>query len=359
MVACSAKEEATGPPPTRPVKIFVVEGSTGTTVRNFPGRVDASQRADLAFRVSGQVQEILVKEGDAVALNQTLARLDPTDFKITLDDRQATYDNARRNFERGKELVVKGNISRQDYDRMEAQYRTSLAALSQAKQNMEYTELQAPFAGRVAQRMVEKFEDVLGKQTVFSLQNVDALDISINLPESLVRSLRVSTAPPEELNKTRGAQVVANAVFEGRDTRFVLSVKEIATAADPQTQTFRTTFTMPAPTDFVVLPGMTATVVVDFSRMMEPQVVTWVPVRAVQADSGLTPRVWILNPSTLTVSSREVEIGRMAKGEIEILSGLEGGEEVVAIGAPYLAEGLKVTRMIQTEQAVPRAGDPE
>jgi len=83
-----------------------------------------------------------------------------------------------------------------------------------------------------------------------------------------------------------------------------------------------------------------------------------VPVRAVQADSGLEPRVWVLDPQSMTVSSQKVTIGRMSADMIEVTSGLAGGEEIVAVGAPYLAEGMKVTRMAQTEQAVPRAGDP-
>jgi hypothetical protein len=43
---------------------------------------------------------------------------------------------------------------------------------------------------------------------------------------------------------------------------------------------------------------------------------------------------------------------------LEITDGLVGGEEIVAVGAPYLAEGMRVTRMAEREQAAPRAGDP-
>jgi RND family efflux transporter MFP subunit len=357
LVGCGGKVEEVGPPPIRPVKIYTVVGSEGAAVRGFPGIVDASQRADLAFRVSGQLQKIMVREGDMVDHGQILASLDPRDFQIILEDRQATFDNAKANFERGKELIVDGNISRTDYDRMEAKYRTSTAALSQARQDLEYTKLHAPFAGRVATRMVENFEEVLGKQTVFRLQNVDMLDISIDVPESLVRSFHGGARQDLSTEETR-QQVIAKALFEGREDEFFLSIKEVATKADSKTQTFKTTFTMPAPTQFVVLPGMTTTVVVDFSKILDQQMVTWVPVRAVQADSGLAPRVWLLDADSMTVSSREVVIGRMAGSRIEILTGLNAGDEIVAVGAPYLAEGIKVTRMAQSEQAIPRADDP-
>jgi RND family efflux transporter MFP subunit len=205
--------------------------------------------------------------------------------------------------------------------------------------------------------MVENFEEVLGKQTVFRLQNVNMLDISIDMPESLVRSFRGGVRQ-DRSPREGGQPIIAKALFEGREDEFFLAIKEIATKADSKTQTFKTTFTMPAPTQFLVLPGMTTTVVVDFSAILDQQMVTWVPVRAVQADSGLAPRVWVLDADSMTVSSREVEIGRMAGDRIEIMAGLNTGDEIVAVGAPYLAEGIKVTRMAQSEQAIPRADDP-
>jgi len=360
LAACGGEQQAAKEPASRPVKVFVVEGGEVDAVRSFPGKVDASQRAELAFRVSGKLQEVLVKEGDLVEEGQVLARLDPTDYELVLEDRQARFDNTERNFKRARELVKDGNISRLDFDRMEAEYRSATAALSQASKDLEYTVLVAPFRGRIAQRDVENFEEVLAKRTVIWLQNIDQLDVVINLPESVVRSIRggVSRDGVEGEGHTNPA-VRATARFDGRDNEtFTLRPKEVATKADPQTQTFRATFTMAAPTTFTVLPGMTATVLLDLSELVIQDSVRWVPARAVQADAGLEPRVWVLDPATMTVSSRAVSTGRMSGTMIEIIDGLDGGEEIVAVGAPYLAEGMRVTRMAETEQAVPRAGDP-
>jgi RND family efflux transporter MFP subunit len=360
LVSCGGDDAGAPPPVTRPVKIFVVEGGSVDAIRTFPGRVDASQRAELAFRVSGQLQELLVKEGDLVAEGQVLARLDPTDYQLVLEDRQATADKNLKNFNRAKELVADGNISRLDFDRMEAEFRSSTAALSQAKKDLEYTVLVSPFRGRIAQRNVENFEEVAARQTVMWLQNIDQLDVIIDLPENVVRSVR-RRVQPETVDGVgdRDSILRAKARFEGRsEESFDLTPKELATKADAQTQTFRATFTMAAPANFTVLPGMTATVEVDLSDLVSTETVKWVPARAVQADSGLNPRVWVLDPETMTVSSRRVSIGRMSGSLVEIVDGLSGGEEVVAVGASYLAEGMRVTRMAVTEQAIPRAGDP-
>lgn len=360
---CAKEETEITPPASRPVKTHTVDGGSAQATRQFPALVDAAQRAEMAFRVAGQLQEIAVREGDLVDKGQLIARLDPTDYQITVDDRLATFDNAERNFERGKELIVDGNISRLDYDKMEANYRTSEAALSQARQNLAYTEMRAPFSGRIARRLVENFEEVLSKQTVFNLQDTSALDVIINLPESLIRSLRGNA------NDSRNAQEIdpgndrahlpAWISFADRpNTQFPLAIKEVATKANDQSQTYRVTFGMDSPSDFTVLPGMTASVSVDFSDVIASDGAKWVPVRSVQADSGLSSRVWVLDSRSMTVSSRAVTIGRMSEGRIEIVDGLQGGEEVVAVGAPYLAEGMQVTRMAATEQAIPRTDDP-
>jgi RND family efflux transporter MFP subunit len=360
---CAKEETEIIPPASRPVKTHTVDGGSAQATRQFPALVDAAQRAEMAFRVAGQLQEIAVREGDLVDKGQLIARLDPTDYQITVDDRLATFDNAERNFERGKELIVDGNISRLDYDKMEANYRTSEAALSQARQNLAYTEMRAPFSGRIARRLVENFEEVLSKQTVFNLQDTSALDVIINLPESLIRSLRGNandSRNAQEIDPGNDrAQLPAWISFADRpNTQFPLVIKAVATKANDQSQTYRVTFSMDSPSDFTVLPGMTASVSVDFSDVIASDGAKWVPVRSVQADSGLSSRVWVLDSLSMTVSSRAVTIGRMSEGRIEIVDGLQGGEEVVAVGAPYLAEGMQVTRMAATEQAIPRTDDP-
>ena len=355
---CGDKEQAAPGVTSRPVKTFIVAGSEGGSERSFPGRIESSNRAELSFRVAGTLQDIPVKEGDLVEQGQALAMLDPTDYQTVVNDRQATFDNAERNFQRAKELVGDGFISRTEYDRLEANFKTSEAALAAARQDLAYTELKAPFDGRVAKRYVERFEEIGIKQVMFTLQDVDNLQVKVDLPESLIRSLQPNL-------KVRSAssendRITSVVTFEGKpDQPFPLTLREISTRADPKTQTYEATFNLPAPKDFIVLPGMTATVSIDLSRLIQNVDSTqWVPLNAVVADNALGARVWVLDPQTMTVSSVGVEAGRMQSGQVEILSGLSGGEEIISVGAPYLAEGMQVTRMKPSEQAAPRADDP-
>jgi RND family efflux transporter MFP subunit len=355
---CAEPEEAVESVRSRPVKLFTVDAGMGEEIRRFPARIEAAKQAELGFRVSGQLAELAVKEGDIVDEGQVVAQLDATDFKIAVEDRQASFDNAERNFARAKELIDSGNISQLDYDRMEAEFRSSRAALAQAQTNLGYATLRAPFRGRIARRNVDNFEEVLAKQTIVYLQDTDMLDVVIGLPESVVRS--VTATAENELSNTSveestAAAVRAMASFEDYpEIRYALEIKEIASRADADTQTFRVTFGMPQPRDFTVLPGMTAQVELDFAGLLRKRSATWVPARAVQADAELAPRVFVLDPDSMQVSSRDVTTGRLSGDMVEVVTGLAGGEEIVAVGAAYLAEGMRVTRMRSSEQAVPR-----
>lgn len=362
-VACSEPPPASSEPRSRPVKLYTVDAGVGEELRRFPATIEAAKQAELSFRVSGQLAELPVREGDVVEAEQILASLDPTDYRNALEERQAAFDNAQRNFARAGELIESGNISQLDYDRMEADFRSARASLAQAKANLGYATLRAPFRGRIARRYVDNYEEVGAKQSIVYLQDSELLDVIIAMPESVVRS--VSGGADDELatrsaEESSAADVLALASFDDfPDISYALRIKEIATRADPDTQSFRVTFSMPQPSEFTVLPGMTAQVEIDFSTLITRDRVTWVPARSVQGDAALAPQVFVLDEENMQVRSSPVETGRLSGDMIEILSGLSGGQEIVAVGAEYLADGMRVSRMRTGEQAIPRESDQE
>jgi len=349
----------TEPPPVadvaRPVKTIVVAGLDAGGVRNFPARIEAAQRADLSFRVSGTVQELPVKEGDRLKAGDLVARLDPKDYQIVVNDRSATFSNAKKNYERGKELVKDGNISKMDFDRLEAEFKNAQAALDTATQDLAYTELKAPFDGMVAKRLVEQFEEVQAKQAIVVLQNVDRLEVKFDVPEAVIRGLRASREQKDEAAR-EGVRVFA-AFVDQPGRQYPLVFKEISTKADAKTQTFEATYLMDQWEQGVVLPGMTANVTVDFGDRIGAGTVVTIPVSAVVGDYRLDPQVWTVDETNMTVSPRTVKVGRMSGDGIEVLEGLEPGVRVVTAGTPFLVDGMQVRLMPDVEQAAPRPED--
>jgi len=327
---------------SRPVKTMVISGGTAGDTRTFPAVVDAIQKADISFRVSGKIQKILVKEGSEVKKGQLLARLDPTDFNITLKDRQASYNTAKANYDRAVTLVKKGAISKVDHDNIRAKFFTAKANLSAAKQDLAYTKLKANFSGYIAKRHVENFEEVALSQTVFSLEDISALKIKIDVPENLMILV----------NRAQDGKRKLQAIFDTiPNQKFPLSFLEISTKADPSTKTFQVTLKMDTPKNYNILPGMTATVFAELfgGESFSEQAVS-LPVSAVIANNEKQATVWVVDEKTMTVNPKKVTPGLMV-GDTMQVEGLNPGERVVVAGAPYLRKDMKVTLLKTGEQA--------
>lgn len=351
--ACSRDEESAVYAAARPVKTLVVTAPDTGSSRQFPGRVDALQKAELAFRVPGTIKDLNVKEGDLVEEGQVLVTLDPTDFEISVKDAQATFDQTESDYERAKELIKDGFISRSDFDAKEAAWKNARAALDRVKQDLAYTELKASFTGTVSRRYVQRFEEVQAKQPVLAMHDNTTLEVKVDVPENIILRIR-----PSDEGRPQPGRVPVTAAFDSRPGKtFELTLREVSTRADPATQTFEVTFTMPAPDDFLVLPGMTATVTADLSKVAMVEYLYHLPAAAVTADAGLDPVVWIVDDESMTVHRVPVQVGRLAGSSIEVEGGLAPGSRVVVAGVGHLAEGMKVRLIPEREEAEPRPSE--
>ncbi|MEH6471884.1 MAG: efflux RND transporter periplasmic adaptor subunit [Halopseudomonas sp.] len=344
LFGCSEQEAEVQVEIVQPVKTFVVGSSGSTSIRQFPGVIGANQKVDLAFRVSGKLKTLPAREGVFVEKGQVIGQLDPTDYKIVVSDRQASHQEAKANFERGAQLLPKGHISKKDYDGLDASFKSATAALTDARQQLAYTTLKAPFAGQVAKRMVENFEEVQAKQAVIELQDTSSLEVKIDLPEGVVKRIKIG-----------GVKPTIYALFSvAPDKQFPLTIKEFATVADPQTQTFRLTLGMDSPSSITVLPGMTTSVIIDETNVMLDSSTSFViPLSAVAGDITLQPQVWVVDEASMTVLPRSVRVGALQGLSVEIKEGLQPGDRIVVAGVSFLSEGLKVLLAPDVEQAEP------
>lgn len=353
LAGCAEEEVAVTEDTARPVKTMLVSPPDAGGIRNFPARIGALNKAEMAFRVPGTIENLAVKEGDLVEAGQLLLALDPTDYEIAVQDAQALFDRADSDFERAKQLIVGGYISQSDYDLKEAQWKTTRVALDKANQDLDYTKLSAPFPGTIAERYVQQYEEVQAKQPVLAIQDNTQLEVQIDVPESVVVRVQPATA-----GASQSGHLPVYASFDSHPgERFDLTVREIATRADPVTQTFKITFTMPAPEGFLVFPGMTATVTADLSKLGPEDQNLFLPAVAVTADKELDPFVWVVEEPAMTVRKVPVEVGPLSGHSIEILEGLEAGSRVVIAGVGYLADGMAVRLMKPREEAEPRASE--
>lgn len=346
ITACDEQQKTQTVEPLRPVRTILASASDGIAGRDFPGIVVAENRADISFRVSGKLKALLANEGEEVVKGQVIARLDQTDFKIELKDKQATYDKSKANFSRSATLLEPGHISQREFDEIKAAYSTADAHLRAAKQNLIYTELKAPFDGSITKSYVDNFEEVMARDRIVTLQDLKSMQVEIDIPETLMINVRRSSE-----------QRKIHATFDAiKDKKFPLIFREVSAQADETTHAYKVRFSLPPIENYTILPGMTATVVADkisgTDGSGDESEIT-VPSHAVLEDNK-GRFVYIAVPesaSSMTgiIHRRNVTTSRLTNTGLIITSGLDPNDMIVIAGMSKMQEGLNVRLMVNPE----------
>lgn len=314
----------------RPVKTFTVGLSQARRDVNLPAIIEAGQSAELTFQIAGTITELNVLEGQRVSEGTTLVALDQRDARNRLAQSLAEYENAEAEYVRAERLAEADAISRSVLETRKSQRDVSRASLDSARKALDDTVLKAPFDGIVSRVFVREFQNVQSKEPILNIQNGE-LEAVINVPSGVV-----AQAPSFS---SQGAQIRLDSL---PDLVLPGTLKEVSGEADSTTSTFRVSLAFEAPEQVLVLPGMTATVFASLST--EADAALMVPLSAVITRTE-QPHVWRIRPNANTVEAAPLTIGRsMGNGFVEVLSGLEAGDEIVSAGAAFLSDGQSVTR---------------
>ena len=326
----------------RPVKLMTVGGTGAVGKLEYPGSVSAAQRSEMAFEVPGKIVKLPVLEGEDVEEGQILAQLDARDYEARLASAQAQVNKAKADYNRGQSIREEdpGAIAQITIDTYRQALEVARASYQEAEKAVEDTILRAPFAGKVARKLVDDFANAQAKEAVLILEDDSHLEIQISIPEQdAVRGRRGATTEEvtELLKPTVEVSAIPNRSFPAR-------IKEFSTTADPVTRTFQGTLAFDKPTGVQVLPGMTAKVVIDRSRVETAREGTLIPASATRTDETGAAFVWVVNASTMKVSRTEVKLGHLSGSQVEVLSGLENGDQIATSGVHHLRDGMKVRR---------------
>lgn len=338
-LGCNHQDEQP-PQMSRPVKVVRIGDEAAAGVMSFAGEVRARYETILAFRVSGKMIDRPVEVGDRVHKGQRVVRLDSNDYQLGTDalnaqlkSAQAERDFARDDLTRYRELLNLRVISPAEFDRHDTAYTTARervvtleAQLSQATNQLQYTDLLADRDGVVTAVEVETGQVVTAGQPVVKLARLDEKEIHIDIPEQRVGGIELR-------------QKVSVTLWADGDRRYTARIREIAAAADPTSRTYRVKATLLERQDEARL-GKTATVwipVTTSPRITVPFSAVFTP----QNEPG-RPRVWLVDEQAVTVRSVPVQLGEALDGERIVVAGVVSGQLVVSAGVQRLAEGQAV-----------------
>ncbi|TBU86548.1 efflux RND transporter periplasmic adaptor subunit [Phytopseudomonas dryadis] len=304
------------------------------------GTLKAFKGVDLTVEVGGTVSRMLFDSGEKVALQQPLLQMDSAVEQANLATAEAELGLARVEFERGRSLVSRSNISKSEFDRLAAELQKSNASVAQLKALLAKKRILAPFAGTIGIRQVEVGDYLASGTTIATLQDLSTLFVDFFLPEQNVPQLAVGqvvrlgvSAYPGELFEGRVAAI--NPKVENT-TR---NVQVRATLANPGEKLLPGMFANLE----VLLPGAPRHIVVPETAITYTLYGNSVYVIAAQQDDQGQPLKDEQGQAQLGVKRRFVETGERRDGLAVILAGLRAGEQVVSAGQLKLDNGAHVT----------------
>jgi RND family efflux transporter MFP subunit len=359
------------------VNVSRVTRSEGNSLLVLPGNIQAVTEAPILARATGYIRKRYVDIGDRVKTGQVVAEVEAPELDQQILQANATIDQAKSSVQQAEaaiqqgranenlarltagrmaNLLGRGVISKQDNDNAQAQYaaqqanvealvkaaaamRSSVSAaeanLARLNQIKTYQTVRAPFDGVITLRNVDTGALVNeGSTLLFRVAQSGTLRTYINLPQADAESVKVGQHAIISIAERPGRK------FDGVVTR-------TSNSLDPATRTLLTEVQV-INTDGALMPGMFAQVDLTVPRKFPPLLIPG-DTLVVRSDG---PQVAVVRPDA-TVHFTRIQLGRDYGDRLEVLSGLQEGQQLAVNPSDEVREGVKVNPVAAPEKAAP------
>jgi len=328
----------------RPVRVMTVAKTAGGETVSLTGNIQAQTEVNLSFRIDGRMIKRNVDVGATVKPGQVIATLNADNEENALQSARASLAaasallvEARNNYDRHKTLVEQRFVAVAEYDRAAASLRTAQsqvdsaqAQVNIAQNRLGYAQLVADAGGTVTAVGAEPGEVVQAGRMIVQVARAGGRDAVFDVPA------RLKDAAPANPEITVFVTADPKVTAQGR-------VREVSPRADPATGTFRVRVGLTNPPAAMRL----GTTVTGRMQLGSTQGIEIPPSAVIRSDRQSA--VWIVDPKTGTVSTRNIEVASQDSARVAVLSGLSPGDVVVTAGVQALRPGQSV-RLLETKQ---------
>lgn len=380
------------------VEISKVEKMTITEMVAATGKIQPETEVKLSSEVSGEIIELPIIEGQQVKKGDLLVKINPDLYQSGLQRSQAALQNVRSvydqtkaslneaeaNYERNKTLFEKGVISKAEWDRAVSAYevakannqsayfniQSASASVNEARDNLARTTIYAPIDGTVSRLDVELGERVVGTQQmagteIMRVANLNSMEVEVDVNENDIVKVNIGDSANVEVDAYLKRQ------FKGLVTSIANSAEAAITADQVTNFKVKVRIVQQSYQDLLegkdeyyspFRPGMTATVDIISDKREN---VVGVPISAIVIKTDTTStsnKVSDRNPLTEErfecvfvkdgdeAKLRVVETGIQDNSNIEILKGIEAGDEIIT--GPYntVTKSLKTGDKIEVKR---------
>lgn len=325
-VAAQPTKDAKGKgAPAMPVKAVAAKVAPAVDEASAVGTLRADESVVIRPEIAGRIAEIRFDEGQRVARGALLATLDAGEARAQLASATAQARLDAQRLERAEDLHKKNFISPQGLDEARSNAARSAAAVREIQARLAKSELRAPFAGVVGLRSVSVGAFVAAGTDIARLEKMDQLKMDFRVPESYI-------------SRVRAGQKVKAAVDAYADEDFAGAIYAIEPGIDEGTRTILVRARVANP-ELKLRPGMFARVNLQLGTREKA---VWVPEQAIVPKGRDSFVFRVANGKADMV---KVQVGIRRPGEVEVTSGIAGGDLVVTDGTLRLFPGAAVMLM--------------
>ncbi len=305
-----------------PVEISPVTQGDVSSFYSTTATLEAPEEAHVVTRIAGLIETIEVEEGDRVTKGQALATIDAKRQHYDYKRSQAEVQIIEQELNRLKQMKNKEFVSQDVMAKLEFNLQAAIAQRDLAKLHVIESQIVSPINGVVAKRHVKKGNMAKEFEELFYIVNQDELHGIVHLPEQQLVSLRLG-------QEAKVTNQYANQSINNQE--IIANVLRISPIVDAQSGTFKVTIAIDN-SDAKLKAGMFTRVELKYDT--HKNVVT-VPFNAV-INQDDTQALYVIEDNTAT--RREVKLGYREKDKVEILSGVEQGEQIVIRGQQNLKD---------------------
>ncbi|WP_262352054.1 efflux RND transporter periplasmic adaptor subunit [Bacteroides bouchesdurhonensis] len=324
LAACNTNKEEKF---VRSVKLVQPVALGNVSYKSLSGTVKESREISLGFKTSGQIDKILVKEGDFVRQGQTIAMLDQEDYQLGVDAYQIQYDQMKNEVERMKQLYEAKSLNGNDYEKAVAGLEQLRVQLQINKNKLEYTTLKAPVSGYIQTVNYEKAEMVQAGSPIVNLLDVSKIEVEVDIPASLYM----------QQDKFSGFSCASSLSPNVSHPLTLISINQKASS----TQLYKMLLSLTDNHSTKLTAGMNVVVNISLTDA-QPNITGFtLPVNSIFSEQEKS-YVWVLGNDS-TVSKREIKLqGIDTTGKAIITEGIQGNEQIIKAGVHSLTENEKV-----------------
>jgi len=346
----ASSNPSTAPPEERKVEVTEVLPKPISYTMSAVGSLKTLEDVAVSSKKSGIIHQILVREGDRVKKSQILVQLDDVDARLQLERAEAGVKQAAATVETYRNIVPRylklhetQVIPQQTLDELimkvkvdEARLDLAKAELNLARQNLLDHRIVSPIEGVINLKIASLGEhvNVAPKDEILKIVQMDPLELEFYVPENWSGKVHLGSK----------VQFTLKAFPE---ERFTATLRFISPTADPATRNVKVKAQVPNP-HYRLKPGFFAEVTVQTGT--NPKALA-IPESALFSQEGKFFAFVVQNG---VAHRKEVETGHRFEGKVEILKGIQEGEQVVTVGHEQLTEGTKVKASTKPQAPNPK-----